>query len=99
MKEMLRDELGFKGIIITDALNMKAITNDYSASEAAVTAVSAGTDIVLMPENIEESFQAVLVAVQDGTISEDQINQSVTRILETKIKRGLILSNTELIYK
>ncbi len=99
MKEMLRDELGFKGIIITDALNMKAITNDYSASEAAVTAVSAGTDILLMPENIEESFRAVLEAVQDGTISEDQINQSVTRILETKIKRGLILSNTELIYK
>jgi Beta-glucosidase-related glycosidases len=99
MKDILRKELGFKGIIITDALNMKAITNDYSAGDAAVASVQAGTDMLLMPEDLEQAYFAVFNAVLNGTITEEQINQSVTRILETKIRRGIILSNTNLINK
>lgn len=99
MNEMIRDELGFKGIIITDALNMKAITDHYSVEETAVKAVEAGTDILLMPDDLSKAYEALLQAVKDGKISEDKINASVKRILVTKIKRGLILSDTDLIYK
>lgn len=99
MNEMIRTELGFDGVIITDAMNMKAITNDYKAGKAAVLAVEAGTDVVLMPDDLEEAYTAVLDAVKDGTLKEEKINKSVRRILEVKVKRGSILSDTDLIPK
>lgn len=99
MQTILRDELGFNGLIVTDAMDMKAITSNYTPKDAAVKAIKAGADIVLMPENFEEAYYGVLNAVMEGEISKSQINQSVTRVLKTKIKRGLILSDTNLIYK
>lgn len=97
MKDMLRTEMGFDGVIITDAMDMKAITDYCDAGEAAVACILSGADICLMPEDLDEAYYAVLEAVENGTISEKRLNESVTRILELKIKRGLILSDTDLL--
>lgn len=97
MKEMLRTEMGFEGVTITDAMNMKAITDFYDSGEAAVKAIKAGVDIVLMPDELDKAYDAVLEAVEKGKIKESRIDESVERILELKIKRGLILSDTDLI--
>lgn len=86
LTEILRDKMGFDGIIITDALNMGAITNYYSSGEAAVSAVKAGADMLLMPENFEDAYNGMINAVYDGRISEERINESVIRILRVKKK-------------
>ena len=94
---MLREELGFKGVIITDALDMGAITENYEPGEAAVNCVKAGIDVLLMSTDLEASYQAVLEAVEKGTIDESQIDASVRKIMTVKIKRGIIRSNTDLL--
>ena len=99
ISQILRKEMGFDGIIITDAMDMKAITDYCDAGEAAVTCILSGADICLMPKDLETAYNAVLEAVQNGVISEKRLNESVTRILELKIKRGVILSDTDLIAK
>ena len=81
---ILRNDLGFEGIVITDALNMKAITEYYTADEAAIKAIQAGADMILMPEDFEVAYNGVLQAVQEGTISEDRINESLKRIYRVK---------------
>ena len=73
--EILRGTLGYDGIIITDALNMGAVTSSYSSADAAVMALQAGNDMLLMPENFQEAYQGVLTAVENGTLSEERINQ------------------------
>lgn len=80
----LRLDLGYRGIVITDAMNMGAITQEYDSAEAAVRAIQAGVDMILMPEHFQQAYHGVLAAVEDGIISEDRINQSVVRILEKK---------------
>lgn len=82
--DILREELGFEGVIITDALNMSAIAEYNSSADAAVTAIKAGCDMLLMPENFEEAYNAVLQAVQDGVISEERINDSLRRVYRIK---------------
>ena len=82
--DILRNELGFDGVIITDALNMGAISNYYSSDEAAIYALQAGCDMLLMPENFEEAYNGVLQAVKDGTISEERIDDSLRRIYRIK---------------
>ncbi len=82
--DTLRGELGFEGVVITDALDMTAITDYYTPEEAAVMAVEAGADMLLMPEDFEKAYNAVLAAVQDGTISEERINESLDRIYRVK---------------
>lgn len=89
MKSILRTEFGFEGIIITDAMDMTAITLEYTSAEAAVDSIVAGADIVLMPQDYEEAVAGVHEAVADGTITEEQIDESVLRILQVKVKRGL----------
>lgn len=84
--DVLRQELGYEGIVITDAMNMGAITGQYKSGEAAVKAFAAGADIVLMPENFKEAYQGVLDAVAEGTLTEQRIDESVCRILEIKRK-------------
>ena len=81
---ILRDELGFDGVVITDALNMKAISEYYGAEEAAIMALKAGCDMLLMPEDFEKAYQGVLQAVADGVISEERINDSLRRIYRIK---------------
>lgn len=82
----LRQRLGFEGLIITDALMMGAIVNRYGAEEAAVLAVQAGTDIVLMPVDPPQAITAICQAVEQGKISEEQIRASVSRIWAAKQK-------------
>lgn len=86
MTDVLRNELGFQGIIITDALNMSAITEYYTTEEAAVQAITAGADMLLMPDDFQAAYNAVLAAVQDGTISEERIDESLDRIYRVKCK-------------
>lgn len=90
LTDLLRDRMGFKGIVITDAFSMKAITDRYGDKEAASMAIKAGADIVLMPQNIEDTFSYILEQVRNGEISEARIDSSVRRILALKIKGGII---------
>ena len=83
--DLLIDELGYKGIIITDALNMGAVSQQYSSAQAAVKALNAGVDMLLMPADFNAAYQGVLAAVQSGEISEERIDESVEKILKTKI--------------
>ncbi len=82
--DILREELGYDGIVITDAMNMEAISTYYGADEAAILALKAGCDMILMPEDFELAYQGVLAAVQNGTISEERINDSLRRIYRIK---------------
>lgn len=83
--QVLRNEMGFKGIVVTDAMNKKAITANYDSAEAAVAAITAGADIILMPADFKEAYEGVLAAVQNGTISEERINTSLVRIVKAKL--------------
>ncbi|QUH30982.1 glycoside hydrolase family 3 protein [Vallitalea guaymasensis] len=87
--DILRNELGYDGLAITDALNMGAIVNEYGTKEACIKAVEAGIDILLMPVPFEEGYSGVLESVISKTISEERIDESVRRILEVKFKRDL----------
>lgn len=85
LQDKLRGELGYKNIIITDGMEMGAITQHYTSGEAAVGSIQAGVDIVLGPRDFVEAFDAVMSAVSNGTINEERINQSVRRILALKL--------------
>jgi beta-N-acetylhexosaminidase len=87
--DLLRNEMGFDGIVITDALNMGAITKHYDSSEAAVLAIQAGVDMLLIPDSPMEAYEGVLSAVKNGTISEQRIDESVLRILKVKYEYDL----------
>ncbi len=86
----LRGELGFEGVIVTDSLAMGAITKDYSPSEAALAALNAGVDILLMPEDFTEAYDGLKSALENGTLSRSRVDESVLRILTLKENRGLI---------
>lgn len=86
LTRLLRQTLGFTGLVVTDALIMGAIANQYGANEAAVLAVEAGTDVLLMPLDPLGAIQAVCHAVEDGRIPLDQIQASVERIWQAKQK-------------
>ena len=86
---VLREEMGYDGIIVTDALNMGAVVQHYTSAEAAVKALQAGADLLLMPENFEEAYQGVLAAAEDGRISQERIDASVRKILEVKLRMRL----------
>ncbi len=90
---LLRQTLGFRGLIVTDALNMKALYDGHNVEEISVLAVAAGNDVLLFSPDPERSFHAVLGAVRNGSISEDRINQSVRRILQAKRWAGLRQKN------
>ena len=84
ISEVLRSELGFNGVVITDAMNMGAITEYYGADEAAIRAFKAGADMILMPEDFKLAYEGVIEAVKDGTISEERINNSLKRVYRIK---------------
>ena len=90
----LRGELGFQGVIVTDALEMNAIKNHFTPAESAVAALRAGVDVLLMPSDLRAAFDGVVQAVEDGTLSEERLNESVRRILTLKQKAGLDLSGS-----
>lgn len=84
--DILRGELGFDGIVITDALDMGAVTDYYSSAQAAVMAVAAGADMLLMPEDFVAAYEGVLNAVQRGELTQERIDESVRRILKVKLE-------------
>ena len=88
--DYLRGELGFQGLVITDSLAMAGITQDHTSGEAAVLALEAGCDVLLMPEELDQAYDAVLHAVETGEITEERIDESVLRILQYKIYAGVI---------
>lgn len=88
----LRGELGYDGLIVTDALAMGAIAAQYSSAEAALLTFTAGSDILLMPHDYREAFEAIADAVRSGTVSEERLNESVLRILRWKERLGLPLT-------
>ena len=84
LTDKLRNELGYKGVIITDGMAMGAITRQYNSVEAAILSLQAGADIILGPKDFIEAFDAVLGAVENGTLSEERIDESVRRVLTLK---------------
>ncbi|WP_344840031.1 glycoside hydrolase family 3 protein [Kribbella ginsengisoli] len=87
---VLRGELGFKGLVITDALEMAAVRAKYGDAEVAVRAIEAGADQLLLPPAPDVQFKAVVDAVKSGRISERQVNESVLRVLLMKLKNGVL---------
>jgi beta-N-acetylhexosaminidase len=97
LTSLLREQLGYQGLILTDALDMDAIKKDRPAAEAAVQAFEAGADMLLIAgitaddrRHLAEGPPALLAAVQAGRVSEERLNASVVRILEAKAKRGIL---------
>lgn len=88
--ELLREELGFDGVIITDGLQMKAMTDYYSSAEIAYKAVIAGVDMLLCPENPYEAVDKLKSSIKSGIISESRIDESVYRILSMKAERKIL---------
>lgn len=88
--EMLRGELGFNGIAITDAQNMNTISKVYDSGTAAVMSVKAGIDMILAPKDLDTAVNGVYNAVLSGEISEERLNESVTRILTLKQRMNLL---------
>ncbi|MCR5747995.1 MAG: glycoside hydrolase family 3 protein [Lachnospiraceae bacterium] len=86
LTDILRNEIGFKGVIATDALNAKPVTDKYpSSGEAAIAAINAGADLLLMPADFHEAYNSVLSAVSSGQIETERINDSLRRILKIKL--------------
>ncbi|MBQ0043247.1 MAG: beta-N-acetylhexosaminidase [Lachnospiraceae bacterium] len=84
--ELLRDRLGYDGIIITEPMNVVAVTEYYTSEQAAVNAILAGCDMILMPEDFKAAYNGVLAAVQNGEISESRIEESLLRIYRVKLQ-------------
>ena len=102
MTKLLRERLGYKGIIITDDMGMGAVSRHYKPGEAAVASVMAGADVVMschIYENQKETAEALLSAVRSGKISEERINESLRRIIRAKLnlaapRMGLIIKRS-----
>lgn len=86
---LLRQELQFKGLIFTDAMNMKAISNSYKTEESAELAIMAGNDILLMPEDVPGVIEKIVKQIQKGVISQEEIDNHCRRILAAKYFAGL----------
>ena len=90
MMGILRNDLGFDGIIITDAMNMGAIVDTYGSGESAVMAVQAGVDMVLMPADLQDAAEALTEAIKTGAISEERVEDALWRILSLKYDKGIL---------
>ncbi len=89
MTDLLRKEMKFDGLLVTDAMTMGGVANRYGATEPLIKAVEAGADILLMPRDVKDAIETVLGAVQSGRISQTRIDQSVRRLLRAKAQAGL----------
>ncbi|MFE6304058.1 glycoside hydrolase family 3 protein [Nocardiopsis sp. NPDC057823] len=87
---ILRDELGYEGVVTTDALNMEGVRQRHSDGENAVLALEAGVDQLLMPPDPAAAVAAIKAAVEEGRLTEERIDESVLRVLSLKEKRGIL---------
>jgi Beta-glucosidase-related glycosidases len=85
LTDVLRDQLGFTGVLVTDAMNMAAVT-DQPTGAAAVRALNAGNDLVLMPPNVTEAYDGLLAALRDGSLPRARLVEAVTRVLTLKFR-------------
>lgn len=88
INNLLRIEMGYKGMIISDSLKMKALTKYFSNQEIYLRCISAGNDILLMPQDIRDAYETIYKYVNEGLIAEERINDSVFRILSAKFDYG-----------
>jgi beta-glucosidase-like glycosyl hydrolase len=91
---LLRDSLGFRGMVVTDALVMGAIVAKYGAGEAAVRAFLAGSDLLLMPADPDSAIGSMLAAVENGRVTIERLDRSVRRMLDAKATLGLFARRT-----
>ena len=89
MSGLLRDSLGFRGLAITDAMSMDGVGKGYGVEESSVLAVQAGADIILKPSDVPRAIDAIVKAVENGSIQATRIQQSVRRVLELKARSGV----------
>jgi beta-N-acetylhexosaminidase len=89
VKDILRRQLGFKGIVVTDGMTMQGVTDHYSAAEATVKSLEAGADAILVPADLAAAYNGVLSAVKSGRLTERRLDESVRRILAAKYWVGL----------
>jgi beta-N-acetylhexosaminidase len=87
---LLRGELGFRGITVTDAMDMQGLAANFGTGEAAVRSIEAGTDVLLMPKRAEDVINAIAAAVQSGRMTRARLDESVAKVLTAKIQLGLI---------
>lgn len=84
--DILREDLGYEGLVITDALNMGAIADQYTSGEACIMTLEAGADMFLMPADFKSAYEDVLAAVYEGRIGEEALNEAVKRIIRLKLQ-------------
>jgi len=94
LTELLREEMGFAGLVVTDAMDMAAVDRMFSRGEAAVRALEAGADVILMPPDVAAARNGIIEAVESGRLAEARIDRSVLRILRAKEKLGLDRART-----
>ncbi|MBO5992508.1 MAG: hypothetical protein J6P76_00070, partial [Acidaminococcaceae bacterium] len=102
LKQMLRNQLGYQGIVITDDLDMGAVSEGYKPEEIGIAAIQAGTDILLSchdPEVQQRIYRSTLQAVKDGKLSQTEIDASVRRIVYSKLKNLMDAAQREKLYK
>ena len=91
---LLRGELGFRGIVVTDALDMLGVAQLYEPGEAAVRAIEAGADVLLVPGDCQRAINGIVAAIKSGRITRKRVDESVARVLEAKIRLGLTRRRT-----
>jgi beta-N-acetylhexosaminidase len=87
---MLRQELGYQGVVFTDSLQMEGVRQQHPDAEIPVLALQAGADVMLMPQNLQVAIDGVIAAVRDGRLTEQRIDESVSRVLKLKEGRGVL---------
>ena len=87
---LLREEMGFQGVVITDGLRMQAMTDHYTSAQIAVKAVAAGVDMLLCPDDLDGAVAALTQAVDGGELTQDRLDESVLRVLTLKLNRGIV---------
>lgn len=92
---LLREELGFGGVVMTSPLNKPAVTNDYTSGFAVEEALKAGCDLMVQPADLDEAYHTVLSGVIEGKLDEKVINTAVRRILQNKIQQGILVLNNK----
>jgi beta-N-acetylhexosaminidase len=90
---LLRDKLGFDGVVITDSLAMNAVADHYTTAEIAVKSLQAGADILLGPKSLEKAADGIMAALESGELTMERIDESVMRILLLKIGKGIVQTN------
>ena len=89
LTKLLREEMGFGGLVFTDAMDMAAVDRMFERGEAAVRAIEAGADVILMPPDLQAARDGIVAAVRSGRLSEERVDRSVLRILRAKEQLGL----------